>query len=199
MNKEIEIQKLQPADVEAIADLHYHTFKGFFLTSLGKSFLKQFYLGIINHKDGIGLGAFSNGELIGFAVGANTNSGFYKSLIRQKGFKLAIAAFANLILNPLKIKRLASSFLSNNISIYKEIAVLLSICVSNQLESKGVGKKLLSAFESDLKENRHTELILTTDALNNEYVNLFYVRNNYIKVQTFLQGKREMNLYHKKI
>lgn len=195
----IEIRKLNTLNSEKIANLHFETFKGFFLTSLGRDFLKEFYRGILSHANGIGYGAFNNDELIGFAVGTSNNSGFYKSLIKINGVKMAMAGFFNLILSPQKIKRLATSILSNENSSYKEIAVLLSICVLNQQESKGIGKNLLLTFENDLKERKLNKLILTTDALNNEYVNQFYIRNNYLKVQTLLQGKRQMNLYYKEI
>ncbi len=195
----IEIRPVYFDDAAKIATLHHTAFKDFFLTSLGKSFLKTFYESVLSHPNGLGCGAFIETELIGFAIGTKSNTGFYKSIVSRNGPALMFNAFWNLLLNPFKLKRLIQSFLTSGDLGYKGIPVLLSICVSNQSESKGIGKQLLAAFEDELKLNKFKELILTTDNKNNDYVNQFYLRNHFVKVQSFFQGKREMNLYHKKI
>lgn len=199
MIKNVEVKTIGIEYADKIAELHFKLFKGFFLTNLGKNFLVQFYKSILTNPLGIGFGAFCESELIGFAIGSRNNSGFYYSIIKQNGIKLGVAAFKNIVLNPLNLKRLIISLCTSSSHEFKEIPILLSICVSSEHESKGVGKKLLYEFESNLKFEGFKELILTTDSQNNELVNQFYQRNNYLKVISFLQGKRKMNLYHKKI
>ena len=199
MIKNVAVKLIDVECAVKIADLHFDVFKGFFLTSLGKKFLFQFYKSILQNSNGIGFGAFIDTKLIGFAIGSRNNQGFYKSLIKQNGLKMGISAFIHIIMNPKIIKRLMISFSGSNYNNYNGIPILLSICVSKTQESNGVGKKLLSAFETQLKEEGLEELILTTDTHNNEYVNQFYTHNQYKKVKSFNQGKRMMNLYHKKI
>jgi GNAT superfamily N-acetyltransferase len=197
MGDSMVIKKLDTSDAKSIAEVHYESFKNFFLTSLGKPFLVQFYKSVLSHPNGFGFGVLFEGELVGFAIGTKNSSKFYKSILKSNGIKMGIAAFVRLLINPSKIKRLINAFLSSNVSLYKEIPVLLSICVSIRVESKGVGKQLLNAFENELKIKGFNSVALTTDTYDNDYVNQFYTRNNYLKVKSFFQGKREMNLYHK--
>lgn len=199
MNKALEIKKLNENDVKAVTLLHDSSFKGFFLTSLGKSFLEVFYKGILRHEYGFGFGAFHGEELVGFAIGTNNNTGFYRAILKKNSLKMLFASFPNLIVNPGSVKRIILSLLSFKNTDYTDVPVLLSICVSQKKEAKGIGKQLLAAFENELKLAGNTELILTTDAKDNDYVNQFYGRNGYILVQSFLQHKREMNLYHKNV
>lgn len=199
MIKDIELRALKNSDIKEVAELHYNSFKGFFLTSLGRPFLRAFYKAVISHEKSVNFGAFRDNELIGFAIGTENNSGFYKSILKTNSLKMMVVALPNLISKPLNIKRLISSLFTSNASEYQNIPVLLSICVSQQQESKGVGKMLLEVFENELRGRTLKELILTTDTQDNEYVNQFYQRNNYSLIQSFFQGKREMNLYHKKL
>ncbi|TKC56957.1 GNAT family N-acetyltransferase [Pedobacter hiemivivus] len=199
MHSEIELKRLTHRKAKEVSDLHHDVFKDFFLTSLGKSFLEVFYEKVLSHKNEVSIGAFHKGKLIGFAIGADNNSGFYKSILISNSLKMFAVALPNLISKPYNISRLLRSLLSFSGASHKDAPVLLSICVANQLESKGVGKRLLEAFEQELFKRELTELILTTDAVNNHYVNKFYLNNNYICVRSFFQGKREMNLYYKEI
>jgi ribosomal protein S18 acetylase RimI-like enzyme len=195
----ISISKLSKSNISEVVSLHYDSFKGFFLTSLGKPFLALFYNAILLHEDGICIGVFDNEKLIGFAIGTTNNSGFYTTILKKNYLKMIWMAFPNLIFKPLNIKRLISSLVTSHKSNYKNIPTLLSICVSSRQESKGIGRKLLEAFENELSNSGFKELILTTDFDNNEYVNEFYSRNNYSCVQSFFQGNRKMNLYYKKL
>ncbi|WP_316840670.1 GNAT family N-acetyltransferase [Pedobacter gandavensis] len=199
MNKLVEIKKLNEDHIKEVTHLHDNSFKGFFLTSLGKSFLEVFYKGILGHEHGFGLGAFHGEELVGFAIGTNNNTGFYRAILKKNSLKMLLASFPNLIVNPSSVKRIILSLLSFKNTEYSDIPVLLSICVSGNKEAKGIGKKLLGAFENEIKVAGNSQLILTTDAKDNDYVNQFYGRNGYILVQSFLQHKREMNLYHKNV
>lgn len=195
----IEIKHISKKDINNVAELHYASFKGFFLTSLGQPFLRIFYEAILLNKNGIAIGAFYNNRLIGFAVGTNNNHGFYKSILKQHYIKMLWATLPFLLVNPLNIKRLFNSLVNSNKSNDKSTPVLLSICVSPEQESKGVGKRLLEGFEHKLATEGFTELMLTTDFHANDYVNQFYLRNSYIVVESFFQGKRKMNLYYKKL
>ncbi len=198
MDKETSLRKLHYQDAKDIAVLHHQSFKDFFLTSLGVKFLEVFYKGLLAHTLSLGFGVFRGNELIGFALGAQKNSGFYKSIVKQHWPSLIWAALPKL-LSPLKIKRLWCSFTNQQDPAYTNVPILLSICVSKTQESKGIGRQLLQIFESDLLKLGHKSLILSTDAHNNLPVNQFYKHNNYTFVKSFLQGKRKMNLYYKQL
>lgn len=195
----INVNKLNFNNAKAVSELHYIAFKNFFLTSLGKPFLLAFYKAIMKHPDGIAIGLYDNAQLLGFAVGTKRNEGFYASLLYHNWFKLGLAALPSLILNPLKIGRLFLSFETSRNTNQKCMPSLLSICVSPNNSSKGLGSILLQEFERELLKNDLDELVLTTNTNDNDNANIFYLKNNYNLTDSFFQGKREMNLYYKKL
>lgn len=185
-------------DSKSIAELHFGAFDGFFLTSLGKPFLKIFYNSIIAHEDGIAVGLFENEKLIAFAVGTKRKAGFYSSLLKSKMISMILSAIPKLIFSPSSITRLLKSLKSTNSFDQKilEGGSLLSICVCPNDTGRGLGKKVLEFFE-EIAFGRCLSISLTTDALDNDYVNNFYKTNNYELYHVFLQDKRKMNLYFK--
>jgi ribosomal protein S18 acetylase RimI-like enzyme len=197
----LKIRNLEKTDIKKVAILHNNAFQNFFLTSLGTNFLEKFYYSIIKSGNGIAIGAFDDDfQLVGFAIGAKTKSGFYKTLLKNNFISLSFSAGKNLVCNPKNINRLVKSFLTNETSNedFLNYATLLSICVSPEKKGQKIGTYLLEAFETEIKEYS-TRITLTTDRLNNDYVNNFYISNNYTLTDQFNQGKREMNFYIKKL
>jgi GNAT superfamily N-acetyltransferase len=195
----IIINKLDESDINDVVILHLNSFNGFFLTSLGKPFLIVFYKSILLSDNGICIGAFSEKKLIGFAIGTKNNTGFYMSLIKKNFLLMTYKALPKLIFNPSNIKRLIVSLSNAGQPTFKNIPSLLSICVAPNQTSKGVGKRLLLAYENQVKNQGFKEIILTTDFHDNDKVNMFYLNNNYVCAQFVFQGNRKMNLYHKKL
>jgi ribosomal protein S18 acetylase RimI-like enzyme len=197
----IAIRVLKLEDTKNIAALHEMAFDNFFLTSLGSNFLSKFYGSIIKSHEGVAIGAFDdNYELLGFAIGAKTKNGFYKSLLKNNFISLCLSASKSLIKNPKNINRLVKSFLTTETSNenFLNYATLLSICINPEKKGQKIGKHLLQAFELEIIEYSNG-ITLTTDRLNNDYVNNFYISNNYILTNQFSQGTREMNFYIKKL
>lgn len=199
MSVPTQVRRLDAKDAEDIASLHYQAFKNFFLTSLGRRFLAVFYRALLSHPKGTGIGIYHGPILVGFAIGTQNSTGFYKSLIYSRGFAMAFAALPQLILAPFKIKRLLIPILASQDLQFTNLPSLLSICVSPDHISQGLGRQLLEEFEFELLKNHCHSLLLTTDCHDNDHVNQFYIRNKYICVQSFFHGKREMNLYYKRI
>jgi hypothetical protein len=194
------IKILSIKEVESIAKLHQKAFSNFFLTKLGYNFLVEFYKSILNNSDSINIGLFDNELLIGFAVGSKRSKSFYKNLLKNNFIKFAFSAVLPLISNPIYIVRLLTSFISNsksNVDIVDD-TVLLSICIDPNSVSKGYGKILLIEFEKTAFIYSNI-ITLTTDADDNDYVNAFYVKNEFQLHNTFYQGKRKMNYYLKHI
>lgn len=180
-----------------VAELHFKSFKGFFLTSLGKPFLKVFYKSIIEHPEGIAVGIFDKNKLVAFAIGTKRKSGFYAKILEKRMLAMGWAALPQLALKPSQILKLFNSLKSTSKLDEGESASLLSICVSPDEEGKGLGKMVLKAFEEIAFVTSPT-ISLTTDFVNNDYVNTFYQNNSYELYDIFLQAERKMNLYLKK-
>jgi ribosomal protein S18 acetylase RimI-like enzyme len=191
-------RQLEINDAKAVASLHKKAFTNFFLTKLGSKFLEEFYKAIFESSYSLSVGVFEDNKLLGFAVGARKNQGFYSSILKNNFIRLGIAASLALIKNPKLVYRLFISLNSSNTynDNFVKDSILLSICVEPNCSEKGFGKLLLINFEK--LAFRHSEsIILTTDAEKNDSVNKFYIRNGYILTYTFYQGNRRMNFYKK--
>lgn len=197
----ITVRVLRLEESQDIAVLHQMAFDNFFLTSLGSKFLSTFYRSIIKSSNGVAIGAYDdNNELVGFAIGTKNKKGFYKTLLKTNFISLSLSASLSLIKRPKNINRLIKSFLTSETTneSFLNYASLLSICVNPEKKGKKIGKQLLQAFEFDIIEYS-AGITLTTDRLDNDYVNNFYASNNYILTDQFSQGNREMNFYIKKL
>ncbi|SKB87608.1 hypothetical protein SAMN05660477_01578 [Soonwooa buanensis] len=164
-------------DLHQVVDIHLDRFQSFFLSSLGKIFLIEFYRGFLK-RPGLLLVLEDEGKVVGFAAGSYDNNSFFKKLLKNNLFGFAKAGFVILFSNPLALKRLSSNA-SKSSQEMLNFAELLSIAtISNK---KGYGKILLSAFETILKNDENFELpiSLTTDVVGNEKVVQFYKDSGY--------------------
>ena len=64
----MEVKVVDKRDINEIVRIHIDAFKGFFLTELGKTFLKKYYSSVLYHPDGILLGCFENGKIISIEI-----------------------------------------------------------------------------------------------------------------------------------
>lgn len=192
------IKKLITGDCKIVSELHLKAFPDFFLTALGKKFLDKFYRSILCHPNHIAVGLFENEKLLAFAVGTKKKRGFYSEILKDDILVLAWSGLPTFIKRPSKIIRIFKSLLARETKndTVLENATLLSVCVDPDASQKGLGKNILKEFEF-IAFKYANGISLTTDAENNEYVNKFYVNNNYHLLNTFTQGKRKMNLYFK--
>lgn len=194
----MEIRALNHSDCVQVSNLHLKAFPSFFLTSFGQSFLSAFYTAIIKHPNGIYVGLFDNENIVAFAVGASKKRGFYTEILKSNVVPLLIKSLLSIFKSPSKLMRLYKALITKD-SIEDYIlnnATLLSICVNPLYEEKGFGTKILTAFE-EIAFQISNGISLTTDAVNNDYVNHYYQKNEYVILKQFEQGKRKMNLYYK--
>lgn len=196
----ISLRTININETIQISNIHQSAFQNFFLTSLGHNFLCAFYKSIIKSDNSIAIGAYEDNLLIGFAIGAKSKEGFYTQILKSNFLLLFYSAARPLFFSPSKIFRLAKSFFIKETleSDYLKYASLLSICIKTDKKGSNIGKKLLLEFELEAKKFSKG-VTLTTDKYQNDYVNDFYIKNNYILRNSFRQGCREMNFYTKKI
>ncbi len=171
--------KTRPAnnnDIKKIVEIHLLRFQNFFLSSLGKIFLIEFYRAFLK-KPGLLVVLEDEDKIVGFAAGSFNNTSFFKKLLKNNLFGFAKAGLHIFFTNPVALKRLGSnaSKSSQEMLIFAE---LLSIAtISNK---KGYGKILLSAFEKELSnENNKLPISLTTDFDNNDKAIMFYKNCGY--------------------
>lgn len=183
--------------VNEIVDIHMATFQGFFLTFLGKGFLKQLYEGYIEHKQSNLIVAKQNNEIVGFIAYSSDISDLYKYLIKKKLLLFAWYSFVAFIKNPKILFRLLAAFSkSEEVSRKEKYIELASIGVKPDVKAQGIGSSMISYMKEQIDFNEYEYISLETDAENNEYANKFYQKNGFILSRTYetKQG-RKMNEY----
>lgn len=186
-NSKIEIRKMSTSDIQNIVDIHLQAFDGFFLTSLGPRFLKQFYSAVIEDPTGITLVAVKDEEIYGFVAGTIKPSEFYRRLIIKKAGSLFLASIIPILVNPRIIPRLVRGFSLPTQSARPEgWGTLQSLAVSPSAQHKGIGHLLVSAFLNESSLRGLAKINLLTDKHNNDLVNNFYMRFGFYLDQYFV-------------
>ena len=179
----ISYRKSKASESLQIAEIHLNSFKGFFLTTLGFSFLKAYYKTCAKSEDAISICAIDNetGKLLGFCVGCYHSKGFNKKLILSNLRIYSYQVFILLFNKPLALIRLFKNLAKviEGLNDDGNYAELLSIGVLPDKNGLGIGKKLLSEFEIEVKRKGVNKITLTTDADANENVLQFYKKSGY--------------------
>jgi ribosomal protein S18 acetylase RimI-like enzyme len=194
----MRIRTAELQDLMQIVDVHIDAFPNFFLTSLGRGFLKSYYRIYIQYGH-IAYVADNNGIIVGFVVGTHDSRKFYNDLRKEsQSFILPLLMnFYNLALIRKVLKRVKSVFfrkkVNENVKDYVGFNELTSIGVATQIKARGIGSSLLHAYEDFCMKSQCKGIVLTTDAVDNEHVLKFYQKFGYSIDQTFEQdNKRKM-------
>ena len=188
----MNIRKANKKDIKSIVEIHMARFSSFFLTSLGKNFLKTFYKAFLKNP-GVLLVLIDEGEIKGFAAGSRDKRGFFKKLLLNNISEFVFSGIQILITKPSALKRIAlnASKSEKNNLIFAE---LLSIAtLSNK---KGYGKILLLEFEKEItRENiENLPISLTTDYHDNDKAVQFYKDCGY-EVQEVFESYQGRKMY----
>ena len=200
MQDEFVIREVNKSDLSQISKVHIESFPNFFLSKLGCDFVKQYYNLILNYDKHVFLCYAQNNEIIGFVSGFNNPKAFYKYLSEKKA-NFLYPLLVSVCRNPFVIVTIAKAFkrikneaqIDNNNDFTNELS---SLAVNPIIQNKGVGKKLVDAYITVLKDSKIKAIQLTTDAENNDKVNSFYERLNFKKTKTIIRNdSRLMNEY----
>lgn len=177
----MKFRTVKTSESKELAALHLESFKDFFLSSLGKSFLNTYYKSCLKSADSIAICAIDENEnLVGFSVGCVHSKGFHKRLIIKNFIDFIFQGIIIIITNPKALIRLLNNLGKN---INKEdkgnYTELLSIGVLPVFNRHGIGKELIKRFEEEAKLRNAKEIALTTDLQNNDRVLKFYFNNGY--------------------
>jgi ribosomal protein S18 acetylase RimI-like enzyme len=197
VESEIVVRPAGVTDLESIAVIHSRAFPGFFLTDLGPAVLRLYYGTVLNHASGVLLLAHCGGRPAGFVCGFSSQSDFYAAWTKQKWRVLMVAAPA-LLRDPRRIARLLVGYRwsrSLEVRCGKDRAELSSIAVAPEFAACGIGTNLLQGFREVLVRRAADSYELTTDALDNDPVNAFYVRQGLTLQGQVRRGPRVLNLY----
>lgn len=190
------IRKARIEDIDDIVRIHRTAFESFFLTSLGERFLKLYYSTFIKSQNGVIYCTEKGKSIVGFSACSYTSRGFNTSLIKENLIKYGIEFGVLLFTKPNAIIRLVKNFNKesddNSVVDNGEYAELYSIAIDPKCQGEGLGKILLGATESNVR-NHNKVISLTTDYYNNEKTIGFYHSMGYKDYYDFVTyPKRRM-------
>lgn len=191
---ESQIRGMKHSDLVYVVQIHSHAFPNFFMTLLGISFLRSYYLTVLEYKKSISLVSVDrDGNITGFAVGFFDSSSFYK-FFKMKFYRFFFSTFMAFIRRPYLLKRIFGGFLRVNKSERKghtgKIIEISSIGVITK--GSGVGKSLLGAFIDVSFKQGAEAVVLTTDMYNNDGVIAFYKGRGFVQSDIDVRGDRPM-------
>ena len=193
-----KIEQNEKAIIKEIAKIHVETFQGFFLTFMGKGFLKTMYRAYCKHPSSNLLGAFDeDGNIQGFLAYSTDMSGLYKFMIKRSLIPFAWYSFCAFLRKPKVFMRLIRAFLKPSEAKREEKYIeLSSIGVAPTAKSKGIGSKLVDYLKETEKTSDCEYICLETDAENNDGANAFYVKNGFTLEREYTTKEdRKMNEY----
>lgn len=200
MSGSLLVDPLDAADVNVLAALHRKAFPGFFLSSLGEPFLREFYRGFLLDPTAITVVLRDfDGAVLGCAVGTTEPSGFFTRLLRRRWLGFARASVGAILRQPTVSLRLVRAMAYRGGEASGCDALLSSICVAPEMRG-GSGSLVLFAWEQQAATLGARSAYLTTDAEQNELVNRFYRGRGWSLEATFVTPEgRRMNRYTKEL
>lgn len=177
----MNIRKAEKTEYSILADIHQKAFNNFFLTTLGKDFLRTYYKASLKSSESVAFCALNDKkQIVGFCIACTLSKGYHKRLIKNNLIDFLFQGISILLTRPKALFRLVSnldkSTSENDDGNYAE---LLSIAVSPNAKGMGIGKDLVSHFEAETKARGCQKVALTTDYFNNEDVIAFYKKSGY--------------------
>ncbi len=183
--------------VEEITEIHVRTFKGFFLTFMGRGFLKQMYSAYLAHNKSNILIATEDNKVVGFLAYSSDMSGLYKYMIASRLIPFAWYSLGAFFRKPKSFFHLIRAFLKPTETKREEKYVeLASIGVNPESKAKGIGTALIDKLKENVDFSEFSYITLETDAVDNEAANKFYIKNGFKLIREYETHEgRKMNEY----
>jgi ribosomal protein S18 acetylase RimI-like enzyme len=196
----VSIREANAADLAQIVSAHERCFPGFLMTMLGSAFLGAYYRTSFDYAGTVALVAQEGGDTVGFVVGYVAPQKFY-ALLRKRRWRLASSAIRAVLRSPSSFPRVFGNMQrmsgaarpSTTSRLGTELA---AIGVIPEASRKGLGKALVRNFVQRAGALKAEYVHLTTDAENNDEVNVFYQKLGFARSKAFAApGGRLLNEY----
>ena len=188
-----ELQLDEKKYINDVVSIHLRTFSGFFLTFMGRGFLKQMYVSYCEHRDSGLLVAIDNKKIVGFLAYSSNFSGLYKFMLRRHILQFAWFSLGAFLRRPSSFVHIVSAFLKPSETKRSENYVeLASIGVDPDMKSKGIGTELIDRLKETIDFKFCKYITLETDALNNNIAINFYKKNGFVCKREYItnEGRR---------
>lgn len=182
----IEVKSNEKELINEIVTIHLNTFTGFFLTFMGRGFLRQMYQSYCDYDESGLLVAEEDGKALGFLAFSSNFSGLYKFMIKTRLIQFGWYSIGAFFKRPSAFMHIISAFLKPGEAKREEKYVeLSSIGVDPNVKSKGIGSKLIDALKDNVDFNKFAYINLETDAVDNEGAIHFYEKNGFVRERIF--------------
>ena len=181
-----EVKSEEKKLIDEIVTIHLNTFTGFFLTFMGRGFLRQMYQSYCDHDESGLLVAEEDGNALGFLAFSSNFSGLYKFMIKTRLIQFGWYSIGAFFRRPSAFMHIISAFLKPGEAKREEKYVeLSSIGVDPDVKSMGIGSKLIEALKYNVDFNKYAYINLETDAVDNEGAIHFYEKNGFVRERMF--------------
>lgn len=181
-----EVKSEEKKLIDEIVTIHLNTFTGFFLTFMGRGFLRQMYQSYCDHDESGLLVAEEDGNALGFLAFSSNFSGLYKFMIKTRLIQFGWYSIGAFFRRPSAFMHIISAFLKPGEAKREEKYVeLSSIGVDPDVKSKGIGSKLIDALKDNVDFYKYAYINLETDAVDNEGAIHFYEKNGFVRERMF--------------
>lgn len=181
-----EVKSNEKELINEIVTIHLNTFTGFFLTFMGRGFLKQMYQSYCDYDESGLLVAEEGGKALGFLAFSSNFSGLYKFMIKTRLIQFGWYSIGAFFRRPSAFMHIISAFLKPGEAKREEKYVeLSSIGVDPNVKSKGIGSKLIDVLKDNVDFNKFAYINLETDAVDNEGAIHFYEKNGFVRERMF--------------
>ena len=181
-----EVKSNEKELINEIVTIHLNTFTGFFLTFMGRGFLKQMYQSYCDYDESGLLVAEEDGKALGFLAFSSNFSGLYKFMIKTRLIQFGWYSIGAFFRRPSAFMHIISAFLKPGEAKREEKYVeLSSIGVDPNIKSKGVGSLLIDSLKHIVDFKKFAYINLETDAIDNEGAIHFYEKNGFMRVRMF--------------
>jgi ribosomal protein S18 acetylase RimI-like enzyme len=189
------IVALSKGDAAAAAYLHQSMIPTSFLSSLGGTFSRRLYTGILSSPHAFGYACKGpDGQMLGFIACTESTSKVYKSSLLRCGFWMAICLLP--LLWRASVIRRSWETLRYPSAVGDDLppAEILCVAISREAQGHGLGKGLMQAALNGFRERGVTQVKVAVGA-GNATANHFYQRCGFeLAVTRFHHGK-PMNIY----
>jgi ribosomal protein S18 acetylase RimI-like enzyme len=196
----LEVFPLAERHINKAVEIHIRAFPGFFLSLLGRKFLRVFYAGFLNERSSIAFVAKEKGKdtkLLGVVVGTQDPNRFFRRLLIKRWWAFCFTSVCPLLKKPAIGFRLFRAILyRGDLPKGRSGALLSSIAVIPEAQGQGVGGILINKWLDEARKRGVFCCFLTTDAEHNDEVNLFYSGSGWKIDSVFRTPEgRKMNRY----
>jgi len=182
-----------------MVEIHLRAFPDFFLSQLGRPFLRRLYAGFVREPTGCALVARQGAAVVGYIVGTSSPERYFPDRLRREGFAFACSALPGLLRAPWRtLERLWSAlrYRGERPSDLSGGWLVGSVAVDPGVHVAGIGSALVQAFCARAAAARARWVYLLTDESGNSEVQAFYERAGFhLHSRIVRGGGRVMRVY----